>query len=105
MPYLLKKSLQRTFTVAHVISFSLQGEHFSIPGFLSKFALVLLWQYHCAITAYLASIELNARFRPRCDAEVEAKQGHQYIMVYVSLVNQYLWENLEQDNRVIFVLW
>jgi hypothetical protein len=65
------KSLQRTFTVTSIISCCFQGGHFSIQGFLSKFILVLLWQYHCPNTAYLASIELNATFRSRCDAEVE----------------------------------
>jgi hypothetical protein len=60
------------FTVTSIISFSFQGGHFLILGFLAKFILVLLWQCHCPNTAYLASIELNATFRSRCDAEVEA---------------------------------
>jgi hypothetical protein len=91
--------------VTSIISFSFQGGHFLIPGFLSKFILVLLWQYHCPTTAYLASIELNATFGSRCDAEVEAQQGHQYMIIYVYPAVQYLQENLEQDNRVIFVIW
>jgi hypothetical protein len=66
---------------------------------------VLLWQYHYPTTAYVATIELTASFLSRCDAEVEAEQGHQYMMAYVPLVIQYLWKNLEQDHRVIFVTY
>jgi hypothetical protein len=93
--------------VTSIISFSFQGAPLLIPGFLSKFILVLLWQYHCLITAYLASIELNATFPSRCDAEVQDQNGHQYMMAHFSLVIQYLGQNLEQeqDNRVIFVRW
>jgi hypothetical protein len=58
--------------MAHIISFSFKGDHNLVPGFLSKFILVLLWQFHCPSTAYLASMELNASFLSRCDAEVEA---------------------------------
>jgi hypothetical protein len=90
--------------VSSIISFSFKPEEFLISDFFSKFILVLLWQYHCPTTAYRASIELNATFRSRCDAEVEASQDHQYMMAHVPLVIQYLGENLEQDNRVIFVM-
>jgi hypothetical protein len=102
-PYLLAKSLQRTFTVAHAMSFKV--EHLLIPGLLFKFILVLLWQCHCPTTAYLASIELTASFLSRYDAEVEAQQGHQYMMAHAPLVIQYVRENSEPDNRVIFVTW
>jgi hypothetical protein len=50
-------------------------------------------------------MELNASFRSRCDAEVEAQQGHQYMAAHLPFVIQYLWENLEQDDRVVFVTW
>jgi hypothetical protein len=66
------KSLQHTFTVAHIIPFSFHGEDLLIPFFLPKFILVLLWQYHCRTTTWFASMELNASFLSRCDPEVEA---------------------------------
>jgi hypothetical protein len=87
------KNLQGTFTVAHVISMSSKGGHFWNLGPLAKFTLVLLWQYHCPTTAYLASIRLTANFLSRGDAEVEAYQGRQYMMAHVPLVIQDLQEN------------
>jgi hypothetical protein len=66
---------------------------------------VLLWQYQCPSTACLASIELNANFLSRRHAEMEAEEGHRYMMANVPLVIQCLRENLEQDNRAIFVIW
>jgi hypothetical protein len=88
-------------TAPSLVSF--KGEHFLIPGFLSKFILVLFRQYHCPTTAYFAPLELTPGFLSRCDAEVEAQQSHQYMIRHVSLVTQYLGDNLEQDIRVTFV--
>jgi hypothetical protein len=82
-------------TVARITYFSFMGEYFLIPGFLTKFIVVSLWQHHCPIMAHPASIELNASCRLRCDGEVEAQQGYQYMMGHVPLVIQYLRENLE----------
>jgi hypothetical protein len=55
----LKKFARPSHRGSHSV-FQFQGRVFSIPGFLSKFSLALLWQGHYPTTAYLASTSIRA---------------------------------------------